>query len=255
MTAGLLPVAENEMTVSGLPRRRPNLLATKPLAFAVALLIHVLLFLAIDRPTPVLGLTSKSIPGAGLRVTLVSTTPKRAVAQPKRTVSAMEKPRPRPHANPLVTHHPSPRQVYSPITKNATERNVPAQVQPDVAQPANALLAASQSPLPSQSPTSSLNLPAASERGNSAQLVCDIPRPPYPARARRLGHQGTVQLLVKVDSTGRITEANVRKSSGFEELDEAAQQAMLEGHCDPIVRSGVAVETTAVQPLSFNLAN
>ena len=44
----------------------------------------------------------------------------------------------------------------------------------------------------------------------------------YPTMSRRLGEEGTVVLLLTVDEQGRVTEATVQSSSGFERLDNAA---------------------------------
>lgn len=44
----------------------------------------------------------------------------------------------------------------------------------------------------------------------------------YPAMSRRLGEEGTVVLLLTVNEEGKVTEAKVQTSSGFERLDEAA---------------------------------
>lgn len=44
----------------------------------------------------------------------------------------------------------------------------------------------------------------------------------YPAMSRRLGEEGTVVLLLTVNEEGRVTEAKVQTTSGFDRLDEAA---------------------------------
>jgi protein TonB len=44
----------------------------------------------------------------------------------------------------------------------------------------------------------------------------------YPAMSKRLGEEGSVVLLLTVDISGKVTEAKVATSSGFERLDEAA---------------------------------
>jgi len=49
-----------------------------------------------------------------------------------------------------------------------------------------------------------------------------ITQPEYPTMSRRLGEEGQVVLLLTVDEDGRVLEAVVDKSSGFERLDEAA---------------------------------
>lgn len=54
-----------------------------------------------------------------------------------------------------------------------------------------------------------------------------ITQPPYPTMSRRLGEEGQVVLLLTVDENGRVTEAKVDQSSGFERLDEAALREAL----------------------------
>lgn len=49
-----------------------------------------------------------------------------------------------------------------------------------------------------------------------------ISQPEYPTMSKRLGEEGSVILLLTVDEEGRVTDASVDTSSGFERLDEAA---------------------------------
>ncbi len=44
----------------------------------------------------------------------------------------------------------------------------------------------------------------------------------YPAMSKRLGEEGTVILLLTVSEEGRVTDAKVQTTSGFDRLDEAA---------------------------------
>jgi protein TonB len=44
----------------------------------------------------------------------------------------------------------------------------------------------------------------------------------YPTMSRRLGEEGAVVLLLTVNEEGRVVDAKVQTSSGFERLDEAA---------------------------------
>lgn len=44
----------------------------------------------------------------------------------------------------------------------------------------------------------------------------------YPAMSKRLGEEGTVVLLLTVADNGRVTDAKIDQTSGFERLDEAA---------------------------------
>jgi periplasmic protein TonB len=49
-----------------------------------------------------------------------------------------------------------------------------------------------------------------------------LSRPPYPATSERLGEEGSVGLQLYINETGRVSEAKMISSSGFERLDEAA---------------------------------
>jgi len=49
-----------------------------------------------------------------------------------------------------------------------------------------------------------------------------LSRPAYPAASTRLGEEGSVSLALYLDETGKVREAKVDASSGFERLDEAA---------------------------------
>ena len=44
----------------------------------------------------------------------------------------------------------------------------------------------------------------------------------YPSMSKRLGEEGTVTLLLSVGEDGRVSEATIKESSGFERLDNAA---------------------------------
>lgn len=50
--------------------------------------------------------------------------------------------------------------------------------------------------------------------------------PEYPPVSRRLGEQGSVILQVLVDVDGRVLDAKLLQSSGFERLDQAALQGV-----------------------------
>jgi protein TonB len=59
--------------------------------------------------------------------------------------------------------------------------------------------------------------------GGDLRAWCrSCPRPEYPARARREGWQGTVDVELHVDRDGVVEHASVERSSGFAVLDAAA---------------------------------
>ena len=77
--------------------------------------------------------------------------------------------------------------------------------------------------------------PAGSGQGSGAFVSFDrltvpgvrVPKPEYPAIARRWGHEGTVVLEIVIAAEGSVSDARVLKSSGYDELDEAAIDIVL----------------------------
>jgi periplasmic protein TonB len=61
---------------------------------------------------------------------------------------------------------------------------------------------------------------------NASGEAGTFPKPRYPGEALRNRYQGTVQVEIKVDTSGAITSAKVTKSSGFPVLDEAALEVV-----------------------------
>jgi periplasmic protein TonB len=51
-----------------------------------------------------------------------------------------------------------------------------------------------------------------------------LTQPEYPPTARRLGQEGTVVLLIYVQTDGKVGDVKIHKSSGFDKLDEAAMR-------------------------------
>lgn len=80
--------------------------------------------------------------------------------------------------------------------------------------------------------------------------------PPYPAMDVRLGNEGTVLLRLIVGPDGRVVEARVVRTSGFDSLDRAAQVWVI-GHWryQPAVRSGGAVPSAVDVAVKFSLKN
>lgn len=79
------------------------------------------------------------------------------------------------------------------------------------------------------------------------------PQPPYPNSAQRNGEAGTVVLDVYVRSSGRPTKARVIQSSGFEDLDTAAVQGVLNWHFVPAFRDGDTASDWTTVKVVFDL--
>ncbi|MGC2047182.1 MAG: energy transducer TonB [Gallionella sp.] len=85
-------------------------------------------------------------------------------------------------------------------------------------------------------------------------VSCQEREPPsYPLQSMRLNEQGRVMLRVEMGEDGRVHSAEVKSSSGFRRLDEAAVVAVKSWRCNPAVRNGVAVPAVALQPFVFIL--
>jgi TonB family protein len=79
------------------------------------------------------------------------------------------------------------------------------------------------------------------------------PRPAYTDEARRLKIEGEVLVEVLFTASGRVTVLRVLKGLGHG-LDEAAAQAAASIRFKPAERGGMAVDSTAVARITFQLA-
>lgn len=101
---------------------------------------------------------------------------------------------------------------------------------------------------------------AAAKRAAEAKRVAVKPgsvsrkSPKYPSSSRRAGHQGTTIITFVVGTSGRVTAAQVTKSSGHAALDQAAISAVRTWRFTP-ARSGLghAVPYTYKQSIPFRL--
>jgi len=79
------------------------------------------------------------------------------------------------------------------------------------------------------------------------------PRPVYPPISKRLGEQGKVVLRVLIGADGAAQDAQVRTSSGYDRLDQAALQTVLKWRYVPGRRGGVAEAMWFNVPIHFVL--
>jgi len=88
-----------------------------------------------------------------------------------------------------------------------------------------------------------------------AQLAyATAPAPAYPRDAARIGAQGTVLLMVLVDTDGTPLEVTLHKSSGNRALDRAAaEQVLKRWRFQPAMREGRAVQAYGVVPIAFTM--
>lgn len=79
------------------------------------------------------------------------------------------------------------------------------------------------------------------------------PKPPYPPISKRLGEQGKVVLRVLIGTDGQPKKAEIRRSSGFDRLDQAAINAAMRWRYVPGKRGGVPEEMWSEVPINFVL--
>jgi len=79
------------------------------------------------------------------------------------------------------------------------------------------------------------------------------PAPRYPLLARQARQQGTVLLLVWIDTDGRPERVELQRSSGLPLLDRAAITAAQEALFRPVIESGIARAARVLIPIEFSL--
>ncbi|MEO5659401.1 MAG: energy transducer TonB [Polaromonas sp.] len=79
------------------------------------------------------------------------------------------------------------------------------------------------------------------------------PKPNYPPLSKRLGEQGKVVVRVLIGADGAPQQAELRQSSGFSRLDQAALQTVMAWRYRPGKRGGVAEAMWFNVPINFVL--
>jgi protein TonB len=167
--------------------------------------------------------------------------PVKPAVQPSPTPSASSKPQP-PAALPaaLPTQAPSaqaPAGASSPAVPASQAAAAPAS-----AAAGSTTVAAAASPAPAR-----IELPS-----SSADYL-NNPRPAYPPLSKRLGEEGKVVLRVLIEADGSASKAEIRSSSGYDRLDQAALQTVLRWRYLPGKRGGVAEAMWFNVPINFVL--
>lgn len=79
------------------------------------------------------------------------------------------------------------------------------------------------------------------------------PPPPYPPLSKRLGEQGRVVVRARIEVNGSASQAEIRTSSGYERLDQAALQTVKRWRYLPGKRAGVPEAMWFNIPIQFVL--
>lgn len=198
-----------------------------------------------------------------LTVRVVELTPLRAKVEestkvePPETARKLEPPiavaSPKPVPPPREVRRPKPARALAVPAKKAVPPPPPVLTAAATA-PATSSFALA--PQPATTAVESLPAVAAAPPVVGARFDADYlrnPAPVYPSASRRLGEEGRVVLRIKVSAEGLPVAIEVKQSSGFRRLDEAARAAVERWRFVPARRGAVAIESSALVPLQFTL--
>lgn len=222
--------------ISSFPRQRIFIVCSVLLFHALALwalqagLLQRVVLLAEEIVIPVEIITSKT----------EAPKPKQLVPEPAPKVAQVPKiTSAAPSASPAPVAQPAP--LPSAIADPTPADNAPSGVQHSA-------------PLPVANTQVSPGVPAPAPKVELPSSMADYlrnPKPKYPRLSQSRNEQGTVILGVLVGVDGRAKEVGVKTSSGYERLDQAAREAVLEWAFVPGKRNGAAVEMWVDVPIRF----
>ncbi|SEM40002.1 outer membrane transport energization protein TonB [Pseudomonas sp. NFIX51] len=217
----------------------------------IALLLHgAVIYWINQQPTPVLPIVPPEIPPMTIEFSRPAPPvveppppqPVQPVVEPPPPVEdelAVKPPPPKPVPKPKL--QPKPKPVAKPEPKPAPK---PVQQQPAPPQPAAPVAA----PAPPAPPAPAPVTPASA---NAAYLK--NPAPEYPSLAQRRGWEGTVLLRVHVLASGKPGEIQIQKSSGRQQLDDAALSAVKRWSFVPAKQGDVAQDGWVSVPIDFKI--
>lgn len=160
---------------------------------------------------------------------------------PKVIVKTPEAPQPEPKAKeqPKTKHKPRPLLQSQPVAERVMEQ-LAEPVRQEPAPPAPTIEA---------SPEPVLEAP----RFNAAYL--NNPPPIYPLAARRRGSEGKVLVRAEIQADGSCSQAELKKTSGHDLLDQAALEAVKKWRFVPAKKGNQAVTAWVEVPITFKLEN
>lgn len=177
---------------------------------------------------------------------------------PPRPAPAAAKPQPRPViARPAPQPAPAPAATLTP-TVLPTAAAEPSPLQADTpAAPMNNVISSVAAPAAADPAPSAVavtpSAPLPLELPSSDAQYLQNPKPRYPPISLRMGEQGTVLVRVLVTDTGLAKDVQIKSSSGFFRLDNAALEAVTHWRFVPGKRGGVPGTMWFTVPITFGL--
>lgn len=163
---------------------------------------------------------------------------------PKPPTPVIAPPRPAPVAKPAVVVAPTPLAVLE--SAPSPQAVAPAPVAAPTPTSAAPVAAAPATTAVTAAPPK-IDLPS-----SDADYLHN-PKPPYPPLSKRLGEQGKVVVRTLIGVDGTAQKAEIKQSSGFDRLDQAALATALRWRYVPGKRAGVPEAMWFNVPFSFVL--
>lgn len=180
-------------------------------------------------------------------------------AEPAKPLPSLQPQRPKKQAKPIIKPKLKPAKVATKSAKPliAASRKAAAPIStpvviappkpPAVAESQARPIAAAVGAKPSAAEPTPVTLPHL----NADYL--DNPAPDYPPASRELGEQGRVLVRAMVTVEGRVGQVALRKSSGFNRLDQAALDSVRHWRFVPARRGSQPVSAWVVVPVAFSI--
>ena len=83
--------------------------------------------------------------------------------------------------------------------------------------------------------------------------MVSMPKPEYPAAARRRGIEGKVRLTLHVTPLGTVDSAEIAQGAGLDSFDAAARESALKAVFQPAQRAGVPEASVKDVVVTFSL--
>lgn len=214
------------------------------LKFLLTLVLHGTLLYWALQAMPGLVVLSHSAPVPIQAVLIPPPRPAAPPVTPPRPLPSAV-PAARPAARPMPPSTPKPAPAALLTTDSGAAAMASAPATPAAAEPSPVAAA----------PHSAVAAPPALEPARFDADYLNNPAPPYPLFSRRNREEGTVLLSVRVSAQGQAEQVQIKRSSGFTRLDEAALEAVRQWRFVPAQRGQVAVAASVVVPIVFKLAS
>lgn len=215
-------------------------------AITATVLLHVILALLFMLGLMEHKITPPDTPPVLVEFMQSQPTPRTVEPQPAKPTPPQV--RPQPVATPEPAPQPAPQPT--PLPSKVTAPAVVTQAAPvaPVSAPTPPAPARVETP-----PAPVVTAPAKTDVSISASYSASNAKPIYPNMSKRLGEQGTVVLRVLVKADGTAGAVEVKSSSSFPRLDQAAMEAVKSWHFNPATSDGKAIDEWYQVPIPFKL--